>query len=132
METLRSIACREELDIIGINETWLDIANKHFLPKVEIDGYTLYHRDRVGWKGGGVALYVRNTQNSYLTTTVKSVSNAESLWVDIVTGGRKIVIGIMYRPPDLDEVASAPLIQEIGRAARYNNVCIIEALTGIG
>ena len=31
----------------------------------------------------------------------------------------------MYRPPDLDDVASAPLIQEIGRAARYNIVCIM-------
>ena len=89
---------------------------------------TLYHRDRVGRKGGGLALYVRNTLNSYVNTTVKSVSNAESLWVDIVTGGRKIVIGIMYRPPDVDEVASALLIQEIGRAARFNNVCIMGGL----
>ena len=31
----------------------------------------------------------------------------------------------MYMPPDLDEADSAPLIQEIGRAARYNNVCIM-------
>ena len=125
METLRSLVCTGELDIIGITETWLDTTGKHFLPEVEIVGFTLYHRDRVGRKGGGVALYVRSTLNSYVNTTVKSVSNAESLWVDIVTGGRKIVIRIMYRPPDLDEVASAPLIQEIGRAARYNNVCIM-------
>ena len=48
METLRGIACTEELDITGITETWLDIAGKHFLSKVKIDGYTLYHRDRVG------------------------------------------------------------------------------------
>ena len=77
METLRGIACKEELDFIGITETWLDITGKHFLPEVEIDGYTLYHRDRVGQKGGGVALYVRNTLNSFVNTNVKSVSNAE-------------------------------------------------------
>ena len=76
MGTLRVIACTEELDIIGITETWLDIAGKHFLPKVEIDGYTLYHRDRVGQKGGGVALYIRNTLNTHVNITVKSVSNA--------------------------------------------------------
>ena len=58
METLRGIACTKELDIIGITETWLDIAGKHFLPEAEIDGYTLYHRDKVGWKGVRVALYV--------------------------------------------------------------------------
>ena len=44
MEMLRGIACTEELDIIGITETWLDIAGKHFLPEVEIDGYTLSQR----------------------------------------------------------------------------------------
>ena len=44
METLRGIPCTEELDIIGITETWLDIAGKHFLPEVEIDGYTLSQR----------------------------------------------------------------------------------------
>ena len=58
MVTLRGIACTEELDIIGITETWLDIAGKHFLPEAEIDGYTLYHRDKVGWKGVRVALYI--------------------------------------------------------------------------
>ena len=46
IDTLRSIACTEELDIIGITETWLDIAGKHFVPEVGIDGYTFFHRDR--------------------------------------------------------------------------------------
>ena len=73
-----------------------------FPTEVEIDGCTLYHRVKVGRKGGIVALYVRNTLNSYVNTTVKSVTNAESLGVDIVTGGRKIVLGIMYSPPDLE------------------------------
>ena len=125
IDILRGITCTENLDIIGITETWLDIADKHFLPEVEIDGYTFYHKDRVGRKGGGVALYVKNTLNSYANNTIKSDSNAESLWVDIVAGGRKIVIGIMYRPPDLNEGASAPLLQEIERASRYSNVCIM-------
>ena len=34
METLKSISCTEELDIIGITETWLDIAGKHFVPEM--------------------------------------------------------------------------------------------------
>ena len=63
IDTLRGIACVEELNFIGITETWLDIIGKHFLPEVGIDGYTFVHRDRVGRRGGGVALYVRNTLN---------------------------------------------------------------------
>ena len=125
INSLRGIACTEELDIIGITETWLDMAGKHFLPEVGIDGYTFFHRDREGRKGGGVALYVRNTLNSYVNSTIKTDSNTESLWIDIITGGKKVVVGIMYRPPGLDGEASAPLIQEIERASRYNNVCIM-------
>ena len=36
-----------------------------------------------------------------------------------------LCLGIIYRPPDLDKAASAPLMQEIARASRYNNVCIM-------
>ena len=32
IDILRGITCIEELDIIGITETWLDIVGKHFLP----------------------------------------------------------------------------------------------------
>ena len=42
IDTLRGIACVEELDITSITETWLDIASKHFLPEVGIDGYTFF------------------------------------------------------------------------------------------
>ena len=49
----------------------------------------------------------------------------ESLWIDIIIGGKKFVVGIIYRPPDLDAAASAPLMQELARASRYTNVCIM-------
>ena len=83
-----------------------------------------FHRDREGRRGGGVALYVRNTLNSYVNTTIRTDRNTESLWIDIIIGWRKVV-GIINRPPDLDKAASAPLMQELARASRYNNVCII-------
>ena len=102
IDTLRGIACVEELDIIGITETWLDIAGKHFLPEVGIDGYTFFHKDKESRRGAGVALYIRNTFNSYVNTTIKTDRNTESLWIDIIIGGKKFVVGIIYRPPDLD------------------------------
>ena len=84
-----------------------------------------FHRDRVGRRGGAIALYVRNTLNSYVNTTIKTDRNTKSLWLDIIIGGKKFVVGIIYRPPDLDEAASAPLVQELARSSRYNIVCII-------
>ena len=63
--------------------------------------------------------------NSYVNTTIKTDRNTETLQIDIILGGKKFVVGIIYRPPDLDEEASAPLMQELARASRYNNVCIM-------
>ena len=126
IDIVRGIACTEDLDIIGITETWLDTKEKHFLPEVEIDGYTLFHKDRVDRRGGGVALYVRNTLHSYINNRIKTESNTESLWVDIHIGGnKKIVVGIIYRPPNLSEEVSTSIIQELERAARYNNIYIM-------
>ena len=66
-----------------------------------------FHRDQEGRRGGGVALNIRNTLNSYVNTTIKTNRNMESLWIDIIIGRKKFVVGIIYRSPDLDEAADA-------------------------
>ena len=91
----------------------------------------MFHKDREGRKGGGVALYVRNTLNSSVNRTIKTDRNTESLWIDITIGGRKIVVGIIYRPPDLNEEASASLLQEITRGSRYK-MCVLWGISIIG
>ena len=88
-------------------------------------GILFFHKDREGRREVGMALYVRNTLNSYVNTTIKTDRNTESLWIDIIIGRKKFVVGIIYRPQDLEEAASAPLMQELARASRYNNVCIM-------
>ena len=50
-----------------------------------------FHRDREGRRGGGVALYVRNTLNSYVNTTIRTDRNTESLWIDIIIGGKNFL-----------------------------------------
>ena len=50
----------EELDIIAITEIWLDMSGKIFSPEVEIERYKLFHKDRIG-RRGGVASYVKYT-----------------------------------------------------------------------
>ena len=57
-------------------------------------------------------------------------------------GRKKLVVGVVYRPPDLGIEASSSLMQELTRASKYNNVCIMgdfnyrnidwESMTGDG
>ena len=52
----------ENFDIIVITETWIDTGNKNFLSEFKIEGYELFHEDRKGRRGGGVAICQRHTQ----------------------------------------------------------------------
>ena len=58
---LELIIREEDLDIIGISETWLN--DKITDEELFINGYTLFRNDRndkIKTRGGGVALYIRN------------------------------------------------------------------------
>ena len=53
-------------DFIELNETWLDIQNKHLLAEVVIHGHKVFHEDKstpIG-SGGGSIMYVKNTMNT--------------------------------------------------------------------
>ena len=67
-----------------INKNFLDIPGKVFSPKVNIDGYTLYHMYKESKKTGGVALYVRWRYS--INSKIKIDRKTESLWVDIKEG----------------------------------------------
>ena len=52
----------ENLDIIGLNETWLDKEEKHLLAEVSIQGYKIFSLDKPtpAKRGGGSILYIMN------------------------------------------------------------------------
>lgn len=71
-----------------------------------VDGYKLFRRDRLGRRGGGVALYTgecfacRELKNSY--------DEVECLWVRKGGKAKKAdtVVGVCYRPSNQDEEAN--------------------------
>ena len=104
----------EKFDVIAITETWLDMTNKIFTPEVAIEGYRLFHKDRVGRRGGGVALYVRDTLQCSVNNSIRTEEiSSETVWVDLRNGTEKIVLGVIYRPPNTGRDDSNILWQEI-------------------
>ena len=93
VDMLRGLACVEKFDIIALTETWLDMSGKVFNPEVKIDGYTLFHKDRENRRGGGVALYVRDTLQCCINSKIKIDNKTESLWVDINEGSQSLGLG---------------------------------------
>ena len=65
MDELIALIQVKKIDVIGLNETWLDTQNKHLLAEIAIHGYKLFPVDKptpTGREGGSI-MYVKNTLN---------------------------------------------------------------------
>ena len=103
IDLLKGLTCVEEINIIASTENWLDITGKVFNPEVKIDGSALFHKDRENRRGGGVALYVRDTLQCCINSKIKTDNKTESLWMDIKEGSQSVVLGLVYRPPSASQ-----------------------------
>lgn len=88
---------KSQFDVIAFSETWLN-ADKGY--DLGIEGYSLYHVDRPGKRGGGVAVFVKET---YRTTIIERMSVAiegllECVAVEIeLETKQRIIIACVYR-----------------------------------
>lgn len=72
--------------------------------------------------GGVVAVYVKDTIDCCVNREIKSDGNVKSVWLKITISKKKIVI---YRPPNTTENVLSALFQEINKACRQGNICIM-------
>ena len=95
---LHNFATKEnQFDIVALSETHLD--NTINSNELDMEGYTLFRKDRNRSGGGGVALYVKNELASYQDTSV-NLEGIESLFVKISSNNFNFVCGVCYRPPN--------------------------------
>ena len=57
-DELKCLVTAEQLHILCITETFLDHTNIDLPSEYQIDSYKLFYKDRIGRRGGGVAIYV--------------------------------------------------------------------------
>ena len=80
-------------DIAVITET--HCKTKHTDSVLHIPGYTLHRRDRLRRRGGGVAVYVRDTIQSIVWTAAKDDRAFELHWQKL----GEVFLGAVYHPP---------------------------------
>lgn len=99
-EELEAIVQQESYDVVAITETWWDDSYDW---SAAMDSYKLFRREGQGRRGGGVALYVRESLDS-LELEVSN-SKVECLWIKIRGKANKadILVGVCYRPPNQDD-----------------------------
>ena len=126
MGEVEALVNEENYDIIGIAETWLCSSHDW---AVNIPGYALFRRDRAQRKGGGVCLYVRSDIKVSMKEDLVDgeCDDAEVLWVELYTGthNTKVIVGVCYRPPGVNEEVETQLFKQIEMAAKAGTVVLM-------
>ncbi len=90
------------ISVIGLTETWLNASSCKNL--LNIPGYILINKNRVGRIGGGVALYISNDLQYTPRLDLNDIGGTsfECIFIEIITphNAKNIVIGVVYKAPD--------------------------------
>ena len=110
----------EDIDphIIGITESW---ANTD-ITYAEL-GYVMFRRNRIGRRGGGVILYVKESIQAYEIKLESEADYDEAVWCKIVSGSKKLTIGLVYRSPIINEEDNTKIQNAIKEVSKGE--CII-------
>ena len=85
--------------IIGITESW---ANNDITDAgLGLEGYAMFRKDRMGRRGGGVLLYIKDTIPAYEVQLQEEADCNEAIWCKLVTGHTTVTIGVVYRCPNI-------------------------------
>ena len=108
---LHTLQCN--FNIIGCTETWLN--DKSYVNILNLDGYTLHHKNRQDRVGGGVCLYSHSSMHVNVRDDLTINDNhSESLFIEIDNKtGKNLVVGVIYRPPNSDPSAFIEKLDEL-------------------
>ena len=85
--------------IIGITESWAN--NDITDAELGLEGYVMFRKDRMGRRGGGVLLYIKENIPAYKVQLQEEADCKEALWCNLVTGHTTVTIGVVYRCPNI-------------------------------
>ena len=124
---LKNIVHKYNFDSFLVTETWLS----PIIPseQVSINGYKIIREDRVGRRGGGIALFHREDINVYkLNIENTNSASLEQLWVSFKINNVTFALGGIYRPPSTN---GSDCISELENSISYLTTVVDEiVLTG--
>uniref|UniRef100_A0A8D8M2K6 Endonuclease/exonuclease/phosphatase domain-containing protein n=1 Tax=Cacopsylla melanoneura TaxID=428564 RepID=A0A8D8M2K6_9HEMI len=107
---LESVVSGTGLDIVCVNESWLKpgISNA----EISIPGYRVSRSDRVGRRGGGVAVYLNETFSfQVLASSPPQSDTVQYIILEVVVRSSKVLLAAVYdsspRDGSLDEFEEA-------------------------
>ena len=92
----------QNVDVVAVSESWLK--SHHLDQQFNISGFSLFRKDRVKRKGGGVCLFVSHVYSGVQYLNLSEVNYFdpafEILWVKLNLNDNSVyIIGVVYHPP---------------------------------
>ena len=107
--------------IIGITESWAN--NDITDAELGLEGYVMFRKDRMGKRGGGVLLYIKETIPAYEVQLHEEADCNEAIWCKLVTGHTTVTIGVVYRCPNITKENNEKIHNAISEVSKGD--CII-------
>ena len=113
--------------IIRITESWAnnDVTDAEF----GLEGYVMIRKDRMGRRGGGLLLYIKETIPAYEAQLQEEAYCNDAIWCKlvtghtIVTGHTTVTIGVVYRCPNITKQNNETIHNDISEVNK--GYCII-------
>ncbi len=83
----------------------------------------MFRKDRIGRRGGGVLLCIKDTIPAYEVQLQEEVDCNEAIWCNLVTGYTTVTIGVVYRCPNITKKNNEKVHNAISEVSK--GVCII-------
>ncbi len=107
--------------IIGITESWAN--NDITDAELGLEGYVTVRKDRMGRRGGGVLLYIKENIPAYEVQIQEEADCKEAIWCKLVTGHTTVTIGVVYRCPNITKENNEKIHNAISEVSKGD--CII-------
>ena len=107
--------------IIGITESWAN--NDITDAELGLEGYVMFRKDRMGKRGGGVLLYIKENIPAYEVQLHEEADCNEAIWCKLVTGHTTVAIGVVYRCPNITKENNEKIHNAISEVSKGD--CII-------
>jgi len=114
MNELKLLIESDKPHLVAVTETWYKSTSI-----ASLEGYDMYKKDREdGRKAGGVVIYVNNNVTPYEPfDACFNTSKLEQVWVVLVIGKSKYLVGCIYRPSDFLDINDIQLV--VNNAREY-------------
>ena len=86
-------------------------------------GHVMIRKDRMGRRGGGVLLYIKENIPAYEVHLSEEADYNEAIWRKRVTGHTTVTIGVVYRCPNITKQDNEKIHNVISEVSKGD--CII-------